>query len=80
MPSIVDQQYQSRMDALSPKDRVARSQAMFQWARDMIGRQILQAAGPISPERLKWEIALRQYGSDPNTRAMIEQRLKHVSD
>ncbi|MBC8355602.1 MAG: hypothetical protein H8E66_26790 [Planctomycetes bacterium] len=78
MSSIVEQQYQSRMDSLLPKQRVARSQAMFRWTREMIGRQILRESGTMSPERLKWEIALRQYGSDPITRAMIERELKNV--
>lgn len=64
---------------MSPKDRIARSIAMFQWARELIGRQIIAAKGPMSAERLKWEIALRQYGSDPTARATIERKLNDVS-
>ncbi len=52
---------------------------MFQWARELIGRQIIAAKGPMSAERLKWEIALRQYGSDPTARATIERKLNDVS-
>lgn len=68
------------MDALSPKERVARSVALFNWAREMIARQILAERGPMSPERLKWEVALRQYGSEPSVRAMIERMLADVPD
>ena len=79
MASSVEQQYQARMDSLSPQERVARSQAMFRWTRELIGRQILRESGSMSDERLKWEVALRQYGSDPVTRAMIERKLEDVS-
>ncbi len=79
MLSIVEQEYQSRMAALSPKERVARAQAMFCWTRELMGRRIQQDLGPLPTERLKWEIALRQYGSDVALRAMIEQRLLDVS-
>jgi hypothetical protein len=35
--------------------------------------------GPLSDARLKWEIALRLYGSDAASRAMIQRMLDHVS-
>ncbi len=53
---------------------------MFQWSREIIARRVLAKLGPMDPERLKWEVALRQYGADPRTRAMIERRLASVSD
>jgi len=73
-------QYQARIDALSPCERVQRATAMFQWSREIIARRIVAELGPMSPERLKWEVALRQYGADPRTRAMIQRRLASVSD
>ncbi len=45
----------------------------------MLARQITAEMGEMSDERLKLEVALRQYGSEPAVRAMIEERLKHVS-
>jgi len=57
---------------------VARAAAMFQWARETIARQITAEVGPISSERLKWLVAMRQYGSDPVTRKMIERELERV--
>ena len=76
--SIIEQEYLARMDALSVKERVARSVAMFQWTREMIARQIVAEAGPMSTERLKWEVALRQYGADAVSREMIQRKLDDV--
>ena len=53
---------------------------MFRWSREIVTRRVLAELGPMSPERLKWEVALRQYGADPRTRTMIERRLASVSD
>lgn len=66
------------MDALSVKERVARSMTMLKWTRDMIARQVVAESGPMSNERLKWEVALRLYGSDKITREMIERKLADV--
>ncbi|MGB0600301.1 MAG: hypothetical protein ACPGLY_26795 [Rubripirellula sp.] len=79
MSSIVEQQYTSRMDALSPQERIARCAAMLKWTRDLLARQVNTELGVISDERLKWEVAKRMYGSDPTTKAMIDQRLEDVS-
>ena len=67
------------MDALSPKERIARCAAMLKWTRDLLARQVNTELGVISDERLKWEVAKRMYGSDPTTKAMIDQRLEDVS-
>jgi hypothetical protein len=80
MASRIEQHYQEQMAALSPRERVERSLAMFQWAREMLARQIVAERGPMSPERLKLEVALRQYGADPRARALIERELANVSD
>lgn len=80
LPPTVEQHYQAQMDALTPRERMARSVAMLAWTRQMLARQIVAECGPMSPERLKWEVALRQYGDDPIARTTIEQQLAHVSD
>jgi hypothetical protein len=66
-------------DALPAYARVARAAAMFAWARGMIEREILSRSGPLPPERLKWETALRLYGSDAHSRTLIQRMLDHVS-
>ena len=78
--SLIDQQYHERIDAMTPKERVARAAEMFQWARETIARQIVAEVGPISNERLKWLVAQRQYGAEPGGRAMIERMLDRVPD
>ena len=77
--SAIEDEYRSRMDALPVTQRVARSMAMLQWTREMLGRQVVAESGAMSDERLRWEVALRLYGSDPATRSMIERRLADVS-
>ncbi len=76
--SLVEQLYHERIDAMSPKERVARAAEMLQWARQTLARQIVAESGPMSDERLKWLVAMRQYGADPTTRTMIEKVLKRV--
>ncbi len=78
MPDI-EQTYQDRMHALSSQERVARSLAMLQWTREILARQIQAERGPLPHEQLKWEVALRLYGSEPACCALIEQELSHVS-
>src|SRR5660397_165688 len=66
--NTIEREYKERMDALTPKERMARAASMHQWAREMIARQITSDEGPIGSERLKWLIALRQYGADSTIR------------
>ena len=75
---LIESMYQDRMDALTPKERVARAASMFQWARQAIARQTLSDSGPMSPERLKWMVAMRLYGGDKSTRALIQRALSNV--
>ena len=82
--SIVEIEYQARIDAMLPKERIARSLAMFQWMREVVGRQLIKevvASGerPMLDEELKWQTALRIYGAEPAVVALIERRLKDVS-
>jgi len=75
----IELEYQSRMDALPGKERIARSLALLAWSRQMIARQITAERGAMSDERLRWEVALRLYGGDPTVRRMIESELADVS-
>jgi hypothetical protein len=77
--SPLEVEYQSRISALSGRERVARSLAMLQWTREMIARQIMAEQAEISAERLQWEVALRLYGADSTTRRLIESKLADVS-
>ena len=74
----MESKYQDRMDALTPKARVARAASMFHWAREAMARQILSDSGHMSPERLKWMVAMRQYGGDSTTCGLIQRALLNV--
>lgn len=76
----IEEQYNQRIDAMSPRERVARSFALLQWTRETMGRQIQQehlkkSGVELSPEELKWSIARRLYASEPAVIALIERRL-----
>ena len=77
--SDTEKYYQNAIDQMSPKDRMARSVALLKWARELVARQIRSEFGPMSDERLRWEVALRMYGRDPRAREMIENELANVS-
>jgi hypothetical protein len=51
---------------------------MFAWARGLISREIVARRGPLSAERLKWETAMRLYGSDATAQSLIQRMLDHV--
>jgi hypothetical protein len=71
--------FREAQDALPAHARVARAAAMFDWARGVIGREILARSGPLPAERLKWETAMRLYGSNATSRMLIQRMLDHVS-
>ena len=73
--SELEARFRAAQDALPPHARVARAAAMVVWARELIGREIIADRGPLSPERLKWETAMRMYGSDAVSRKLIQQML-----
>ena len=75
----IEKQYQARLAAMTGTERIARSSAMLQWTRDMIARQVVAAMGPVSDERVKWEVALRLYGQDERVRVLIERKITDVS-
>lgn len=68
----VQDAYRELVDAMSVAERIRRAETFFNWSRDYIARSIVASRGPIPDDDLKWEVALRQYGSDPETRALID--------
>jgi hypothetical protein len=69
----IEVEYRERIDAMSAAERIRRAEMLFNWSRDYIARSILAARGSISDDDLKWEVALRQYGSHPATRKLIDE-------
>ena len=75
----VESEYRKRIDAMTIAQRVQRAAEMLAWARGFVARQVLAELGSVPEERLKWEVALRQYGADPMARSLIEEMLYRVS-
>lgn len=78
--SLVEREYRKRIDAMSIAQKVERSFAMLRLVRETIAREFLAEAPSTSPERLKWLVALRLYGSEPRVRRLIEEMLARVPD
>lgn len=78
--SNVESLYQNAVDSMTPREKIARSIGLFNWSREFVGREI-QAANPnASSERLKLLVALRIYGGDARTSALVEGLLANVPD
>jgi hypothetical protein len=73
------EEYHRRIDAMTPAERVARSGAMFRWARQLIARQIVRECGPLPEEVLKWRVARKFYEREPPVVALIDKMLADVS-
>ena len=71
--SSVEREYRRRSAELDVVDRIRRAEAMFLWSRDYLARSLHSSPEVASPLDLKFEIALRQYGSDPVFRRLIDE-------
>ncbi len=78
-PMNIDLEYRARNDSMSVVQRIRRAEVLFNWARDYLARSIVAARGPMSDDELKWEIALRQYGANPATKALIDELRSRAS-
>ena len=76
----VENEYRLLIDAMSVAERVRRAEALFRWSRDYLARSIRATQGPMSEARLKQKVALRQYGSDPAARRLIDDWPARVPD
>jgi len=78
-PHSIAALYRERIDRMTIAERVQRAAELFAWSRGFVARQVVAESGALSNERLKWEVALRQYGADPVARSMIERMLARAS-
>ena len=75
----IEAEYQKRVSEMTPCEKMARSVAMAAWARETIARQIRSEVGPdVSDERIKWLVAMRIYGADPQTKVLVQRMLDRV--
>ena len=77
--STMEEIYQGLIQQMSPAERLARAHVLLAWVRDLYARQIRAEKGDLSDEQLRWEVALRIYGSDRRVRPLIEEQIAHVS-
>lgn len=76
----VEAEYRARVAAMSPAERMRRSEELFRWSREFIVRAILGEKGPMSDRALQLEVAHRVYGSDPRMRALIDGLRERAAD
>lgn len=73
-----EEAYRTAVDAMTPAQKWERTHVWLNWMRDLYARELRKQLGDISEERLRWEVALRQYGSDSQARELIERKLRDV--
>ncbi len=76
--SKIEIEYQTRIDAMSIPEKMAISATMLKWARDMIAREILESNPAISDARLRWEVAMWQYGHEPQAKKLVQKMLDQI--
>jgi hypothetical protein len=76
----VESKYEACVQAMGVLGRVRRIDSMLCWSRDYLARSIAAASPGLSDFELKLEIALRQYGSDPRMRRLIQELRSRDSD
>ena len=75
----IETEYQKRISSMTPREKMERSAAMAVWVRTILARQVRSEVGPdVSDERIKWLVAMRIYGSQPQARALVQRMLDHV--
>ena len=78
--SAIQQQFDERIAAMSPRERVARSAAMLKWVRDLTARQIRKEHPDACEREVKLRVGLRMYGAHPAMVRLLEGLLDRVSD
>lgn len=75
----IETEYQKRISSMTPREKMEQSAAMAVWVRTILARQVRSEVGPdVSDERIKWLVAMRIYGSQPQARALVQRMLDHV--
>ena len=75
----IESEYRELIEAMSVAERIRRAEVFFNWSQNYLARSIVAAQGPMSDDDLKWEIALRQYGTDPATKKLINELRSRAS-
>lgn len=63
----------NRFDAMTPTEKLQIGMELSVAIRRLLAELIRLELGDVSEERLKWEVALRIYGDDPETHRLLKQ-------
>ena len=78
--SLVEDAYHQALDAMPPLQKMARVEAFLSWTRNLMARQARTALGStVSEDRVRWEVALRMYDSNPVIARLIQEQIARVS-
>jgi hypothetical protein len=78
--SMVEALYQRAIDEMPALQKMARVEGALCWTRNLIARNVRAELGAeVSEERVKWEVALRMYQSDPRMEHLIREQIARVS-
>ncbi len=77
--SEIELEYQRRLNAMLPAEKMARTAAMFAWTRQQMARRIRSEQPSLSDEEVKWLVALKLYEAEPEVVKLIQEQLSHVS-
>lgn len=78
--SLVEEAYCRAIDAMPPAEKMARVESFLAWTRNLIARQVRAELGEgVGDERIRWEVALRMYDSDPQMDRLIREQIARVS-
>ena len=72
-PMTLEDEYRARVESMTAQERIGRAESLFAWSRGVLTRSVVATQGPLADERLKWEVAIRQYGTDPRARRLIDE-------
>ena len=78
--SEVELEYQRRVSAMTPKEKMARCAAMFSWHCQQMARQIHTANPELTNLQVQWNVALKLYENEPEVVKLIKENFPHVSD
>lgn len=75
----VTAEYDRRINAMTPAERVARGAVMFAMLRNSIARRLVAQRGTMSDDEIKWRVAMELYGSSDSLRPIIQEQIERVS-
>jgi hypothetical protein len=78
--SVVEDAYARAIDAMPPLQKMASLEGFLVWTRNVIARQVRARLGSaVSEDRIRWEVALQMYESDPLLARLIREQIERVS-